>query len=464
MTISHDRKYIRSTFLVQQPVAQGILTYHSLHGRPIVLNSQAQEFLDLFTLPRSLSDLREVCTVEDDERWFTSFVRRGFLRPAHEDERADFVQRVARAVKESLQPEALMSLGLVVDEGCNFDCPHCVAKKLLRVTRRTSPKHRRMTWDVARPIIDAFASLMHQRGRATMEIFFGGSEPFLNWSVIEKSVRYCEEVYGGEFALTFYANSNASLFTPERARFLCDHHITVSTSVDGLESTNDHSRVTASGHGTFRRIMRGWENLARYGQPVVWCSVTLTDRNIDQIDEQFFDWLKKRGIVSCTFENDLLEPLAKTPDELVALLMRFKDWGDARGIAVGGLWDKPLRNLFERKLEHRLFNCSAFSGRGLTVLPNGDLVLCVYSSTRLGTINDLARYPLTPEFLKLATQQSAGSIPACYGCPIEGQCMGGCYLTPEYGRATQSDTAFQYRCEVFRRATRALLQRTVSVS
>ncbi len=452
---------VQSKFLVSQPSANGTIAYHALYGRPELLNAESMAFLQLFTAPRTLESVRQECSIEDDTRWLNHFLRRHFLHRADIDERKSFQASVARAVKASMRPSEFMSLGLVLDEGCNFDCSHCVAKKLLKATNRSAPAYRRMSWPMAKKAIDTFIVLMRQRRRDRVEVFFGGSEPFLNWSVFERAVLYCHEQYGQEFTFTFFCNSNASLINPERASFLVQHGVTVSTSLDGLPDTNDLSRVTATGRGTYRRIIRGWNNLGRAGQPVQWCSLTLTDKNIDRIDESFFDWLVERKITACTFENDLIAPLLKTPEELVEVLMRFKTWGDQRKISVGGLWDKPFRNLFEPLLRNRLFSCSAFSGQGTTVLPNGDLVLCVYSATKLGTIADFERLPLTAPFQKVAGEQSVGNIPECQGCEIEGQCMGGCYLTPEYGRATHSDLAFKYRCNVLRGATRALLQRTV---
>lgn len=82
----------------------------------------------------------------------------------------------------------------------------------------------------------------------------------------------------------------------------------------------------------------------------------------------------------------------------------------------------------------------------------------------LGIIEDFPRMPNTEALQKLAFERSVGNIPECQGCEIEGQCIGGCFLTPEYDRATHSTTAFNYRCGVFRGATRALLQQTVGAA
>ncbi len=278
--------------------------------------------------------------------------------------------------------------------------------------------------------------------------------------MLRGSIEYCLETYGREFAFRFSTNTNSSLIDAERAKYLAKRNVTITSSLDGLQRTNDSVRTQLSGRGTFARIIAGWDHLGKARKPVRWFSLTLTDKNIDTIDTSFFDFLKSRGITSCTIEPDLIAPLTRQPEHVVAALLRFRAWGEERKVKVGGMWDKPFNNLFPSDPRPNLFNCSAFTGRGISVLPSGELVSCSYSATKLGTIGDFEGMFRLPAFQAFTASRAAGNIEACRGCEIEGQCMGGCYLTPEYGQYIGSQAAFDYRCALYKLATRALLLQT----
>lgn len=460
---------VRSPHLVTRREGEEHVVYHALLGHPMVVNAQGLAVLESFATPSSIAALTERCSIPGLRRWIRGFTDAHFLVRRGTNERAALARTVQRGLARISQGKELVGLGLILSEACNFDCSYCVSKQILRASQRSGPAFLRMPWPVAQRAIDAFLRYAKQQKHREVEIHFGGSEPLLNWTVLQQCIQHCEETYGKSFRFRFSANSNGSLIDADRARYLARHKVSITTSLDGLQETNDVSRTHAGGRGTFDEIIKGWDHLGRVRKPVRSFSLTLTDKNIDAIDATFFDFLQARGIRSCTIEPDLIKPLAHTPEEVVAALMRFRRLGEERGVNVVGMWDRPFKNLFQSDARPKpttdpfsagpptLFNCSAFTGRGVSVRPNGAIVSCAYTTGTIGTIDDISGLFRTPAFQSLIASRAVGNIDACRGCEIEGLCRGGCYLTSVYGQLAGTQTGFDYRCDVYRRATRALI-------
>ncbi len=461
MNIDNLTRLVKSPHLVVIKHGLGYVVYHSLLGCPTVINASGFRVLNLFRKPHCLMDVKKRYEVQGLNHWLQAFVGQRFLIREGTNERAILERAVDKVIRRIARGKQLASLGLILDESCNFNCSYCVSRKLIQVSKRSSPKSKRMSWVVAQHAIDTFVTLARKQGRQKLEVYLGGGEPLLNWRVFQRAIEYCKSKYGNEFKFHFSTNTNASLIDAGRAAFLAHHQVTVTSSLDGPKSANDMIRKLHSGKGTFTRIVSGWNHLGIKGRYVKWFCLTLTDQNIESINEEFFDFLASRRIVSCSFEPDLICSLTHTPKQVVAALLCFKKWGESRNISVGGLWCKPFKNLFSTNRRPNFFNCSAFTGRGISVLPSGEIVPCSYSATKLGTIDDLDVIFQTKQFQAFTATRAVGNIEACHGCEIEGQCMGGCYLTTEYGSHTGSQSAFTYRCEIYKRATRSLLLASV---
>jgi len=464
MRITNTTKLVRSPHLVVLQQGEEHVVYHALLGYPTVVNEQGLEVLELFTTPISITGLRERRSIAGLRRWVRTFAESHFLVRRGTNERAALARTVQRTLARIARGKELTGLGLILSEACNFDCGYCVSKQILRASGRSGKAFQRMSWPVAQRAIDAFLRYAKEQKHREVEIHFGGSEPLLNWSVLQQCIQYCIEAYGSAFAFRFSANSNGSLIDAERARYLAQHRVTITTSLDGLKETNDVSRTHASGRGTFDETIAGWDHLGNVRMPVRAFSVTLTDKNIDAIDEAFFDFLTSRRIRSVTIEPDLITPLAHSPEEVVAALLRFRAMGQARGVEVVGMWNRPFKNMFPSSDRLNVFNCSAFTGRGVSVLPSGAIVSCAYSVEKIGTIDDFEGMFRSPAFQSLTASRATGSIEACRGCEIEGLCRGGCYLTPVYGEHSGTQAGFNYRCDVYKLATRALLHESAGGS
>lgn len=423
-----------------------------------MLNSSGDQLLRVFRRPRTFTEVNRSFEIDDLAKWIDFLSKNHLIILQGSDERQLISKMVRRGIKRIASGKNMISLGLIIDERCNFDCKYCISKKMIRASSRTIPEGMVMSWPVAKNAVDYFLAYLATKGQTRVEIYFGGSEPLLNWGISKEVVNYCQSIYGNRFEFTFSTNTNLALVDDEKADFMAEHHFMVTTSLDGPSKVNDKVRTLVSGKGTYEQIMNGWDTFTRSYKPIEWFCLTLTDDNIDGINEEFFNFIAKKGIKSCSFEPDIINPISKDAQEVVGKLLNFKKMGEDRDITVGGMWDKPTKYLFEPNVYKKMFNCSAFTGRGISVSPMGDILPCSYSGIKLGQINKLDNYLSSERFQSFVSYHAIGNIPVCVGCEIEGQCIGGCLITREYGDYTDSDEAFNYRCEIYKSVTKALVE------
>lgn len=154
--------------------------------------------------------------------------------------------------------ENIMQMALQVTQQCNFRCSYCAyCANDFEFQRNHSSK--RMTIETARAAVDFFAGRCGNQDQPT--IGFYGGEPLLEFPLIQKVVEYAEEkLYGKD--LSFTVTTNASLLTPEIARFLSNHNFMTTISLDGTPETHDRSRRFAKdGKGSFAVIRENLQTL-----------------------------------------------------------------------------------------------------------------------------------------------------------------------------------------------------------
>ena len=161
MGVPDSIRLVKSPNLIAIPVGRGYLVYNSLEGGPVVLNEEGYSVLALFGVARSLKEVRKDFTITGLGRWVKKMVDWKFLIQEGADERVYFHRKTERAIKRIARGQHLISLGLVLDEACNFNCSYCVSKKLIVASGRSASGMSRMTWEVAQKSLDSF---LHTRG------------------------------------------------------------------------------------------------------------------------------------------------------------------------------------------------------------------------------------------------------------------------------------------------------------
>lgn len=167
---------------------------------------------------------------------------------------------------------------LNVAHDCNMACPYCFAKQGLYGGRD------RKLMDVASA--KRSVDWLFQQAGEKPEVYlrFLGGEPLMNVPVIRATAEYAEEKASSSGKKIYMSiNTNGTLYTPEIASLLREHHMTVSISMDGTRAAHNTFRVFRNGRGTYDLVVR---NLVKFLEcdPDTMINATLTSENVE-VDE-----------------------------------------------------------------------------------------------------------------------------------------------------------------------------------
>ena len=173
---------------------------------------------------------------------------------------------------------------------CNLACDYCYD----RADRDTRDD---LDHQAARRIV---SHILESRAPEPLVCLFGG-EPLLNWEIgeflIEEIARGAEAIGKRPF---FHLTTNGTLVTPEIARTVDRHGITVQVSVDGPKQSHDRRRKHPDGSGSWEAMLRGVELLKRTNPDTkIDGQVVLTPGNVDMA--AIAGYLKKMGFRRISF-------------------------------------------------------------------------------------------------------------------------------------------------------------------
>ncbi|MDO8650458.1 MAG: radical SAM protein [Candidatus Berkelbacteria bacterium] len=176
-------------------------------------------------------------------------------------------------------------LYLMMAQHCNFECTYCPIPEL---AKKYGP--RLLTIRDAKAGIDLWAKQLRgweDDGDEFFAIFYGG-EPLLNKKTLRSAATYIRQLQQiGKLPrerIRLLLSTNGSLLDAEMARFCRDEEIAVVVGIDGIDGTNDLTRVDRLGQSTFARIKEAFVLLSDHGVPS-FASVTVTPGNLDELGE-----------------------------------------------------------------------------------------------------------------------------------------------------------------------------------
>lgn len=152
----------------------------------------------------------------------------------------------------------LEQLTLQVTQQCNFRCRYCpytVGDDQYYHTHKSN----NMSWETAKKAIDFFA--LRTRDTSKINIGFYGGEPLLEYGLIKKCIKYCNEIFEGKI-ISYALTTNASVLSVEKTKFLIDNNAHIQISLDGPKEIHDKNRkYAADGRGTFDDIYRNLKKI-----------------------------------------------------------------------------------------------------------------------------------------------------------------------------------------------------------
>lgn len=433
----------KSLFLQQIGDGDNRLYYHSLFG-------------NLFLLERDYIDVLED---EDPSRFIGSekdtivseLMASYYLVDTSVDERLLLKEKNISFLRKIAIGDNVTSLDLNISELCNFTCPHCMNGCQIQ-----DKKNKLMSWDTAKLAVDKYAEIIKKRN-ILGEIHFGSAEPLINWDVIERIVNYCKEVLP---QTPISINTNLSLLTRERAIFFRDNKVSIASSLDGPKDGNDMIRTQKKG-GTYDIIMGKLNLLKEIGYPLDGISITMNDLNIDFINEEFILSLKELGFIGLATDIDLVNSknCSKDIDFYVDKLLYIYQLCKENGMVNFGSWSLIYSNLVNQEDDEPITYCKAQSGRNLSVNPEGNIFVCGYSVSKIGTLNGIHKLFMdNSPYTNLIAAKLPGNQESCLDCELEGICSGQCLVTNEFNTKKEKDNnKLDFLCEFYKKCTSRIL-------
>lgn len=138
-----------------------------------------------------------------------------------------------------------MNFTLHITDRCNFKCTYC----------RHKVSDKDISFDKIKKLID----ISKTYGDSTGFCFYGG-EPFCAFSLLEEIIEYCKSIKDHNFL--YKMNSNGSLFTEDKIKYLTESNVEICLSHDGL--MQHLTKPDSSGNDTFIKANESAKLLLKY--------------------------------------------------------------------------------------------------------------------------------------------------------------------------------------------------------
>ncbi|XHU85472.1 anaerobic sulfatase maturase [Peribacillus muralis] len=145
-----------------------------------------------------------------------------------------------------------------VSEDCNLSCDYCYYSTCGGKAKGKN----RIDPDLLRRFIQQYMS--ETNGIASF-VWQGGEPLLAGFDFFQEVVTLQAEFAPPHTIISNAIQTNATLINEQWARFFKKHRFLVGVSLDGPEEINDRRRVTGTGVGSYRQVMRGIEHLRKEG-------------------------------------------------------------------------------------------------------------------------------------------------------------------------------------------------------
>lgn len=428
---------------------KGALYFHSLMGKLFLLDQSEIETLNMFSKDKTVSE------EEKRQRPISDFISAGYItendvgRDVLRQQNEKWMNLVAKGGQVRL-------LNLIISEICNFACPHCLHGRSVG-TNSSHGRKKLMEWTTAKKSIDFYVNLMKSWRRNNLNVSFGSAEPLLNWDVLKQSIEYLKKI-DPDVKLTI--NTNVSLIDPDKATFLKDNSVYVSTSLDGHKEGNDRIRIFSDQKGTYSKIISGFEIFKKAKYPLDGFSITINDKNFDYVTPDFIEWAGEQGFKGIATDIDIIntQNMGRPVDDYIEKLVELRKTCLKLGIENFGSWTTPYYNLVNGADDNMATFCKAVKGRNISINPKEKFFICGHTTTPIGDLQNFENtFVVGGTYFELVKSRLPGNDPFCKGCIIEGICSGQCQITREIAKNTGSNK-FSVLCDFLKKVTFRLLE------
>lgn len=161
-------------------------------------------------------------------------------------------------IKQYLEVNGFTELILKTTEECNLRCKYCIYSEHYSYTVTYS--FNKMEFEVAKKAVDLYLhKVLKQKNfyniNRTPCIAFYGGEPLLNFSLIEKVIKYIKEIYP-QLECVYTITTNGLLLRDKViSDFLKENNVVICLSLDGYKENHDRNRLTYNNNPTYDEII-----------------------------------------------------------------------------------------------------------------------------------------------------------------------------------------------------------------
>ena len=217
----------------------GYFNYKRINSKYLLTNDLGRY---IFLTPSQFRELLEKSSVKD-EKVRERLKKNAFIYSESREAYIEEFYGYVRDAKNYLLMPAQLHI-FVVTTACNMHCVYCQARK------DNHTPNGFMTKKTAKKAVDL--ALQSPVNDLTFE--FQGGEPLLNFEIIRYIVEYSEEV-AGKKSIRYALVSNLTLLDEKMLLFMMEHHVEISTSLDGYEALHNENRPFLDGKGSFSAVM-----------------------------------------------------------------------------------------------------------------------------------------------------------------------------------------------------------------
>ncbi len=231
---------------------------------------------------------------------------------------------------EPFSPSRVM---LSLTSRCQFACRYCYI--------RGGERAKDLPWPLAEAALRFGLDARRDASTRPFTVeFHGEGEPALNWSVLERAVRFVEVEAGARGLQPEFQLGTNGMLSADQVAFLAEHRMQVTLSMDGLRAAMDAQRPMRGGGSSFDAVTRTIQLLDAH-RVAYSIRCTVGDGNRDELPE----WIRFLGTqtgcrmvaiepVADVGRADGAGPVAADVSDFVALLKLAREEGIRHGITV----------------------------------------------------------------------------------------------------------------------------------
>lgn len=445
--------YIRRNYVLLSAIDRMNVVFMPLLNKMVVLDAEHYGFLEKTNL---VSD-PEMTLSEQQFALFNDLRQQGYYAHENSDSERDILAKTkSQYLRELSSGKTLQGISLQISNSCNFSCPNCIAK-----TIETPIPF--MSFETAKRSLDEFIrfKLRHDSAFSRMQVSFTGKEPCANFRLIEQIEEYLKHAYA-EIEHKDSMVSNLSLLDEERIRFLKDHQIHVTASLDGNEEANNMNRIMLPGkQNTFELTVSKLQLFQKLDYAIDTVNMVVTAKSAPLLRvEEFISLLANLGVKSLSVSFDDTAFGSIPTIEKVRVLLEVLEDAEKHKIRIDGDFGRTFSALTRKSCLSAAYSyCNAVLGAAVCVDSLGRIRGCNYMKASDLDISEL-EHALMPEghIYELVNTHFPGNNTKCSNCDFEASCLGGCAVSEEY-LSEENRSAF---CEYTRIVTKMLIDRALS--